>query len=210
MLKLYLTFIILFSSPSSFFSFVTSPLSIRCTKSLSGSRTSLSFFLYPSLPVLSLLYYLILSFPSSPIAPCPFSPLLYASFTSSRHPSVEDLVRAAYPSHPWDHSKFVHKAGAGSVFTPQLFMERIIRSVFPPGVKIESNARAVHGIVNATGFPLEIDVYLPQYKLGFEYQVSSSSVCFCCSFLFLLFSIYLPSPPLVLFSSLLVFSIFLM
>eukprot|EP00026_Physarum_polycephalum_P001510 Phypoly_transcript_01512.p1 GENE.Phypoly_transcript_01512~~Phypoly_transcript_01512.p1 ORF type:complete len:1104 (+),score=195.39 Phypoly_transcript_01512:246-3314(+) len=49
-------------------------------------------------------------------------------------------------------------------------MERIIRAIFPPGVKIETNARAVHGIVNANGSPMEIDVYLPDYKLGFEYQ----------------------------------------
>lgn len=48
-------------------------------------------------------------------------------------------------------------------------MERVVRSLFPDN-KIETNVRAAHGIVGTKGFMLEIDVYLPQYKLGFEYQ----------------------------------------
>jgi hypothetical protein len=51
-------------------------------------------------------------------------------------------------------------------------MERIVRSLFPdPTTIIETNVRAGHGIVGSKGVMLEIDVYLPQYKLGFEYQV---------------------------------------
>eukprot|EP00026_Physarum_polycephalum_P003067 Phypoly_transcript_03076.p1 GENE.Phypoly_transcript_03076~~Phypoly_transcript_03076.p1 ORF type:complete len:846 (+),score=126.53 Phypoly_transcript_03076:232-2538(+) len=49
-------------------------------------------------------------------------------------------------------------------------MARALRSVLPPGVKMEHNLRVGHGLVGVVGDPLEIDVYLPDYKLGFEYQ----------------------------------------
>lgn len=38
--------------------------------------------------------------------------------------------------------------------------------------KIETNLRAGHGLIGDSGAPLEIDIYLPDYKLGFEYQVT--------------------------------------
>jgi hypothetical protein len=44
------------------------------------------------------------------------------------------------------------------------------RCIFPTAT-IEMNKRSGHGIVGAKGAPLEIDVYLPDIKLGFEYQV---------------------------------------
>eukprot|EP00026_Physarum_polycephalum_P001669 Phypoly_transcript_01671.p1 GENE.Phypoly_transcript_01671~~Phypoly_transcript_01671.p1 ORF type:complete len:1064 (+),score=159.93 Phypoly_transcript_01671:260-3193(+) len=37
-------------------------------------------------------------------------------------------------------------------------------------MKIDSNVRTTHGIVGELGAPLEIDVYLPEIGLGFEYQ----------------------------------------
>lgn len=107
--------------------------------------------------------------PYDSLPPLPPNTILFLS--PQRYASVESLLRAAYPEHPWDHGKFVAgKSGQQTVFTPQIFMSRIIRSVFPDA-KVEMNSRAVHGIVGTSGSPLEIDVFLPEYKLGFEYQV---------------------------------------
>lgn len=79
-------------------------------------------------------------------------------------------MRANFPSHAWDAGRFV-SAHARVHFTPQRFMERIIRTVFPQAV-IQANIRSESGIVAEGGkFFLEIDVYLPEFKLGFEYQV---------------------------------------
>ena len=49
-------------------------------------------------------------------------------------------------------------------------MERVVRAIFPEA-KIESNVRYGHGIIGESGAPLEIDVFLPLLRLGFEYQV---------------------------------------
>jgi hypothetical protein len=45
-----------------------------------------------------------------------------------------------------------------------------VRTIFP-NLEILANMRSAHGIVSASGAALEIDVYLPELKLGFEYQV---------------------------------------
>ena len=81
------------------------------------------------------------------------------------------MVTAVYPQHTWDHDRFI-KGGRG-LQMPQIFMQRVIQSIFP-NMKIDSNVRTTHGIVGELGAPLEIDVYLPETGLGFEYQVSSS------------------------------------
>ena len=83
--------------------------------------------------------------------------------------SAEALAISAYPAHPWDREKFAnkhHKRGLRA----QMFCERVVRSIFPNS-KIETNVRAAHGIMGDKGHPLEIDVYLPEISLGFEYQV---------------------------------------
>jgi hypothetical protein len=101
-------------------------------------------------------------------------------------------VKTYYPNHPWDHTRFLRHA-AGATHAPQIFMSRVLRSVFPHGVKMEHNLRLGHGLVGAVGDPLEIDVYLPEYKLGFEYQVISIRfiiflyLFFCFAFLFFLY-----------------------
>lgn len=53
---------------------------------------------------------------------------------------------------------------------PQIFMQRVIQTIFP-NATINSNVRTGHGIMGTSGAPLEIDVYLPELGLGFEYQV---------------------------------------
>ena len=109
-------------------------------------------------------------------------------FDLLRHDTVESLVRTYYPDHQWDHDSFIHSSSPTTKpgFTPQLFMERVIRSLFPADVQIETNLRTGHGIVGDAGVALEIDVYLPDYKLGFEYQVD-----FFFSCLFSILSFYL-------------------
>lgn len=83
---------------------------------------------------------------------------------------MEQLVREAYPTHAWEHERFFQQ-NKKATFTPQHFMTRILRTIFGPDVKMETNVRASLGLLGNAGFPLEIDVYLPEYKIGFEYQV---------------------------------------
>jgi hypothetical protein len=49
-------------------------------------------------------------------------------------------------------------------------MARIVRSIFP-NKEIAVNLRAPLGITGEHGRPLEIDVFIPEISLGFEYQV---------------------------------------
>lgn len=86
-----------------------------------------------------------------------------------RYPSVESFVRTHYPTHPWEHEKFVH-SHVKAVYTPQLFMARILRSIFP-NKEVVINLRAPLDIRGEHGKPLEIDVFIPELSLGFEYQV---------------------------------------
>lgn len=46
------------------------------------------------------------------------------------------------------------------------------RSLFP-GATVISNSMSEHGIRGTKGTPLELDIYYPDYKLGFEFQVCS-------------------------------------
>lgn len=85
----------------------------------------------------------------------------------SRFLNIETLVRTGIPHHNWDHEKFA----LGPSFAPQSYLQRIVRSMFPPGTKLLRNVRSGHGIVGPSGSPLEIDIFLPDHKLGFEYQV---------------------------------------
>lgn len=94
---------------------------------------------------------------------CSYSSFLYLNV--KRYSSIESFVQAEYPNHEWDISKF------GKVkFGPQNFLERVVRSIFPEQT-IERNVRSGLGLVGSKGKHLEIDVYLPDLKLGFEYQV---------------------------------------
>lgn len=86
-----------------------------------------------------------------------------------RYATIEALVAAAYPDHSWDWRRFTHQRGT-NMFTPQIFMSRVVRSLFP-NEKLELNVRAGHGILNTSGRSLEVDVYISNLKLGFEYQV---------------------------------------
>jgi hypothetical protein len=55
----------------------------------------------------------------------------------------------------------------GKTLAPQTFLMRIVRSIFPSAF-IEMNVRTE---LQGSRAPLEIDVYIPELKLGFEYQV---------------------------------------
>lgn len=55
--------------------------------------------------------------------------------------------------------------------TPQTFLGRIVKSIFPH-FEVEKNVRKKHGVTSQeTGAFLEIDIYIPALKIGFEYQV---------------------------------------
>jgi hypothetical protein len=81
-------------------------------------------------------------------------------------------VRACFPHHPWQVGEFI-TASYGLPRFPQHFLLRILRSLFP-GERIEFNDRKSHGIVTKrpeASKLMEIDLYLPALKLGFECQV---------------------------------------
>ena len=83
---------------------------------------------------------------------------------------MEGLVKAAFPQHQWDHDKFVQPRRA--IFTPQTFLQRILRSLFGDDLLIRSNVRDQFGGGPRKGPSLEIDIFLPTLRLGFEYQVA--------------------------------------
>lgn len=88
--------------------------------------------------------------------------------TLSIYESIESLVRIVHPDHPWDTEKF---GVMNSKNAPQIYMERVVRSLFPNS-EIRANVRTTLRVRGDRKSPLEIDVYLPDLKLGFEYQVS--------------------------------------
>jgi hypothetical protein len=88
--------------------------------------------------------------------------------------SIENLVMLAYPKHEWNHSEF--KQGQKHM-SPQKFLARMITTLFPPPTLIQFNARnTTHGFRGHSGRLLEIDVFLPDLKLGFEYQVCTANL----------------------------------
>jgi hypothetical protein len=89
---------------------------------------------------------------------------------------VNDLVSVVFPNHPWQPEKFIAQKGANPRLALQAFAQRIVASVFPINTLILSNWRAE--LVPERGHPLELDMYLPEYSLGIEYQVRT-----CITFL---------------------------
>eukprot|EP00026_Physarum_polycephalum_P002322 Phypoly_transcript_02328.p1 GENE.Phypoly_transcript_02328~~Phypoly_transcript_02328.p1 ORF type:complete len:917 (+),score=144.55 Phypoly_transcript_02328:40-2790(+) len=86
----------------------------------------------------------------------------------NRYGTVEAIVRAAYPDHAWDSSKFVQPR-TGKLFGAQRFLFRILRSIFGDE-KVEINAKSGHGLKSENERSLEIDIFYPDLQLGFEYQ----------------------------------------
>lgn len=80
-------------------------------------------------------------------------------------------MRGLYPEHAWDHSRFSVHAGRAAQHSPQTFLKRIITSLFPPPISIQVNERSLP-LVGAHNANLELDIYLPELHLAFEYQVS--------------------------------------
>lgn len=90
---------------------------------------------------------------------------------STRYASVKDLVCAAIPHHPWQPERFAANNGISPRLALQAFAQRLVTSLFPASTRILSNWRA--DLVPEKGRALEVDIYLPQYNLGFEYQVET-------------------------------------
>ena len=88
---------------------------------------------------------------------------------------MEHMVATLYPQHDWDHAKFSPATrtniGGGKTYGPQLFLQRMIRSLFPEPTIIMSNVRSLPIVGSSTNVNLEVDIFLPDYMLGFEYQV---------------------------------------
>ena len=82
------------------------------------------------------------------------------------------MVTTLYPQHEWDHAKF--SPPTGKTFGPQIFLQRIIRTLFPEPMIILTNVRSLPIVGSSTNVNLEVDIYLPELKLGFEYQVLSN------------------------------------
>eukprot|EP00026_Physarum_polycephalum_P001689 Phypoly_transcript_01691.p1 GENE.Phypoly_transcript_01691~~Phypoly_transcript_01691.p1 ORF type:complete len:1022 (+),score=174.74 Phypoly_transcript_01691:50-3115(+) len=88
-----------------------------------------------------------------------------------QYETIENFVKAHYPSHQWDHSRFafadVNQHIHFNRFSPQIFLERVVRAIFPHAT-IKRNMRKGLGLKVVKSS--EIDVYLPELRLGFEYQ----------------------------------------
>ena len=130
---------------------------------------------------------------------------IYISMTPSRYPTTALLVQAAYPTHCWDLDRFFsggslsnqHASssspsslaplprGGGPSFTPQRLLARMVRSLFPNNT-ITPNARRAPGILGPKGSLLEVDIFLEELRLGFEFQVFSS-LLYVVFFNFLIF-----------------------
>lgn len=92
---------------------------------------------------------------------------------------MEALARVAFPDHAWDSALFTRTGR----FAPQAMLLRMVRHLFAHEgnkgqgggnaneVRILYNERKEHGIRGQSGAGLEIDILLPDLKLGFEYQV---------------------------------------
>jgi hypothetical protein len=106
---------------------------------------------------------------------------------------VGKLASSAFPSHKWQLGKFIGttrprlalQVCVHEVFETywtysklQKYARRIVRDIFPD-VELLFNWRGETMKSSPVGLPLEIDIYLPSLKLGFEYQVFDlCEVCF--------------------------------
>lgn len=75
-----------------------------------------------------------------------------------------------FPTHSWDHHEFIYRKGSNPHgLALQHLAQRAVRQIFPDK-QIITNYRH-KDIVSDRGYPLEVDIYLPDLNLGFEYQV---------------------------------------
>ena len=99
-------------------------------------------------------------------------------------------MHTIHPDYAWDTERFVITNAKNA---PQIYMERVVRGLFP-NQEITTNVRATLRVQGDRKAPLEIDVYLPKLKLGFEYQVYtlrfSSFYIFIFILCFVLFCFY--------------------
>jgi hypothetical protein len=89
--------------------------------------------------------------------------LISCRHLTKKYRTSYDLMQDAFPNHVWDRQLFYTRG------IRQKFMERVVRTIFPTH-EIERNTKKA-GLVTEFGNPMEIDCFLPQINLGFEYQV---------------------------------------
>eukprot|EP01122_Echinamoeba_exundans_P010752 TRINITY_DN408_c0_g1_i1.p1 TRINITY_DN408_c0_g1~~TRINITY_DN408_c0_g1_i1.p1 ORF type:complete len:476 (-),score=30.93 TRINITY_DN408_c0_g1_i1:389-1816(-) len=76
---------------------------------------------------------------------------------------LAELLMKAYPEHSWDLQMFNRSSKASS----EHHLGSILRSLFP-NATIQSRSRVSRG--SDTSISSELDFYLPEYRLAFEYQ----------------------------------------
>jgi hypothetical protein len=86
--------------------------------------------------------------------------------TVRRIGGLPTLLQKVFPDHQWDPSKFIqaHKR------SQQLLLKKVLQEIFP-GSEIEEGYKiAMAKSAKIVGDIPEIDLYLPAFKIGFEYQ----------------------------------------
>lgn len=87
-----------------------------------------------------------------------------------------------YPNHEWNRCNFYSSSGTRSNGA-QLLLGRMVRALFPAESEVHAaegggllmNDRRRHRLLGVGGErKLELDIYLPALKLGFEYQALQS------------------------------------
>jgi hypothetical protein len=79
--------------------------------------------------------------------------------------SMANLVTAAYPDYPWNVKKF-HLRGKKSV---QRWLWLKVQEIFP-GQSVLEDFRHPEMSFEGTHVPIELDIFLPDLNLAFEYQ----------------------------------------
>ena len=87
-----------------------------------------------------------------------------AGLLSHSGKNIYELVSLAYPEHKWDESKFGQKK-----FTSQRRLYKILTHIYP-NTKILYNKRHPDIINPKTNKALELDCFIPELGIAFEYQ----------------------------------------
>jgi hypothetical protein len=78
-----------------------------------------------------------------------------------------NILRLAYPHFFWDPMKWTGKT---KIAKSQELLARRVSSLFP-NTSVLLNYKHPNMEFSFSGKPMELDVFLPQYSLAFEYQV---------------------------------------
>lgn len=83
--------------------------------------------------------------------------------------NIKKMLREVYPEHCWDESNDEENRAASLMKSSQRSLVTKVRELFPLSI-VKENWRSEEVIGKGSGRNLEIDVYLPAERIGFEYQ----------------------------------------